>query len=411
MGRSPIGELGMSGSRQPGVTCSYTRPVDVRDGTTCLAPSPLPGAIGHEPILVAASGSLPSVARMSHQEKMAEAIRRAYAAGLISREVMRQLPGIEELVIGIVVVGGVLVGLGLAAGAVASTGVGAVLEAIAAGIVLALAAVGLISSAGQVIAGIGVLISFYTATERATTYRELDVAGRDFATGLAEVGVGTLMMILSVLGARQGLKMGRGAASRWGSASEPAAERPLTPGRTREEPPAPAPKPPRPVPVKPALKTKPMLDAYKGEELPGNSVWGGSRVKYLTDAERAAYKLDFKDGKIYDANGRLFDTSAASSAHSGGGNAIFVMDANGQIYASKTQVVGEFHHSSLAAGQPVAAAGELRVEQGVLKGISDKSGHYRPTSDMTDQALNVLESRGINTSGVTKTIVGAPPSN
>jgi len=92
-------------------------------------------------------------------------------------------------------VGGVLVGLGLAAGAVASTGVGAVLEAIAAGIVLALAAVGIISSAGQVIAGIGVLISFYTATERATTYRELDVAGRDFATGARGSGVGTLMMI------------------------------------------------------------------------------------------------------------------------------------------------------------------------------------------------------------------------
>jgi hypothetical protein len=85
--------------------------------------------------------------------------------------------------------------------------------------------------------------------------------------------------------------------------------------------------------------------------------------------------MEFKDGKIYDANGRLFDTSTASTAHSGGGNAIFVMDANGNTFASKTQIVGEFHHSSLAAGQPVAAAGELRVEQGVLKAITDKSGH------------------------------------
>jgi len=40
-----------------------------------------------------------------------------------------------------------------------------------------------------------------------------------------------------------------------------------------------------------------MLDAYKGEELPGNSVWAAAASKYLTDAERAAYKLDFKDGK------------------------------------------------------------------------------------------------------------------
>jgi len=184
---------------------------------------------------MAVNHSFHSVAHMSHQEKMAEAIRRAHAAGLISREIMRQLPSVGELVVGIVVVGGVLVGLGVAAGAVASTGVGAVLEAIAAGIVLALAAVGIISSAREVISGIGVLIAFYTSTERATSYAELDQAGREFATGLAEVGVGTIMMILSVLGARQGLKMGRGTAGKLNAAESPS-EPPVTP-RIREEPP------------------------------------------------------------------------------------------------------------------------------------------------------------------------------
>src|SRR6185503_15338673 len=179
----------MSGSRQPGSTCAYVNPVAVADGTTCLAPSPAPGPVGGLP-LTAGSRSSRSITSMSHKEKMAMAIRRAYDAGLISREIMRQLPGVEELAIGIVVVGGVLVGLGVAAGAVASTGVGAVLEAIAAAIVLALAAVGIISSAGQVIAGIDVLITFYRSTERAASYVDLDQAGREFATGLAEVGVG-----------------------------------------------------------------------------------------------------------------------------------------------------------------------------------------------------------------------------
>jgi hypothetical protein len=158
------------------------------------------------------------------------------------------------------------------------------------------------------------------------------------------------------------------------------------------------------------LKTKPMLGSYKGENLPGNPIWGGKTVKYVTDTERTAYKLEFKDGKIYDAAGNLFDTSTASSAHSGGGNAIFVMDGRGNFFASKTQIVGEFHHSSLAAGQPVAAAGELVVEKGVLKGISDKSGHYRPTTDMTDQAVQVLQSNGVDMTGVKKTIVGNPPT-
>jgi hypothetical protein len=128
---------------------------------------------------------------MSHQQKMAEAIRRAYDRGLISKEIMSQMPSAEQLAIQIVVVGGILVGLGVAAGAVASTGVGAILEAIAAGIVLALAAIGIISSAKQVIAGMKVLVKFYTATDRAASYPDLDAAGRDFAEGVAEVGVGT----------------------------------------------------------------------------------------------------------------------------------------------------------------------------------------------------------------------------
>jgi len=137
------------------------------------------------------------------------------------------------LVIGIVVVGGVLVGLGIAAGAVASTGVGAVLEGIAAGIVLALAAVGVITSAAQIIAGIKTLMKFYEATRVAQTHEDLETAGKDFAAGIAEVGVGTLLMILSVLGARQGLKMGKGAANRWNAGKS-----------IPEEPPPPRPAPP-----------------------------------------------------------------------------------------------------------------------------------------------------------------------
>lgn len=214
----------MAGSRIPGPTCSYTSPVGVVDGTSCLAPSPQPGPLGVDVLFNVGNGARLPVTRMTHEEKMAEAIRRAYVRGLISDEVMRQLPSIEQLVIGIVVVGGVLAGLTVAAGAVASTGVGAVLEGIAAGIVLALAAVGIVSSAKQVIAGIETLMKFYAATRRAATYAELDVAGRDFATGVAKVGVGTIIMILSVLGARAGIKMGKGAISKWSAADGPPEE-------------------------------------------------------------------------------------------------------------------------------------------------------------------------------------------
>ena len=137
----------------------------------------------------------------------------------------------------------------------------------------------------------------------------------------------------------------------------------------------------------PPYGTTPMLSAYVGEEFSPNPVWGSSAVKYLSATDRAQYALTFVGGTIRDAGGNLFDTQDAATLHSATGRAIFVMDANGEFYASKYQMVGDFHHSSLLAGAPVAAAGELEVENGVLKAVSDKSGHYRPGRLYTDQAI------------------------
>src|SRR6266446_1417307 len=204
----------MAGSRKPGPVCSYNHPVVIDDGTMCRSLSPTPGPVGTTPFLITQRQQVRPVASMTHEQKMEAAIRSAQEKGQISTEILNQLPSVQQLVISIVVVGGVLAGLGIAAAAVASTGVGAVLEGIAAGIVLALAAIGVITSATQVIAGITTLMTFYEATRVARTHADLEAAGKDFATGIAEVGVGTVMMILSVVGARQGVKMARGAASR-----------------------------------------------------------------------------------------------------------------------------------------------------------------------------------------------------
>lgn len=143
--------------------------------------------------------------------------------------------------------------------------------------------------------------------------------------------------------------------------------------------------------------TKPLLDEYRGEEIPGNSIWPfGSAVEYLDESDREDFKLTVKDGKLYDADGELFDTSDARSLHSKDDpRAIFVMDHDGNIYASKSHSEGEFHHSSFLAGGDVAGAGELKVSNGELKLLSDKSGHYRPTLDMTRQVAQELQSRGV----------------
>ena len=77
-------------------------------------------------------------------------------------------------------------------------------------------------------------------------------------------------------------------------------------------------------------------------------------------------------------------TRDASSVFRGGvGHAIFVMEKDGTFYASKYQRVGEFHHSSLVAGRPVAAAGEIGVVDGTL--IS-----FQTEAVITDLAENSL---------------------
>jgi hypothetical protein len=151
-----------------------------------------------------------------------------------------------------------------------------------------------------------------------------------------------------------------------------------------------------------AFKTKPLHPDWVGEHLPGNRQWPGKTVKYLDDAEREAHRLTVRDGKVYDAKGNLFDTKAASTHHSGQGRAIFVMDEQGRIYASTYQEAGKFHHSSLLAGKPVTGAGELVVENGVVKVISNKSGHYQPTAAMNEQVIKSLEAQGVKTKDIVR---------
>lgn len=144
----------------------------------------------------------------------------------------------------------------------------------------------------------------------------------------------------------------------------------------------------------PKLETTAMNPRYVGENLPGNSVWPGDTVRYLTAEERQSFRLFVRDGKLYDANGKLFDTTA-SATHFSDGSAIFVMDEDGALYASKYHEPGHFHHSSFLSGAPVAGAGELRVVDGELRLITDSSGHYRPAQDFSNQVIEQLRSQGL----------------
>ena len=139
------------------------------------------------------------------------------------------------------------------------------------------------------------------------------------------------------------------------------------------------------------------------------------RVKYLkTTEQRNQYRFGV------DGEGRLmrgpdqqqpFDTSEFETHFSGKGWAIYVMDPDGKMYAHNHKV-GRFHHSSFLAGSEAAGAGEIKVENGVIKVISNKSGHYQPSPIQLVQTLQEVRSGlGQDLSQIQVRVLGNDPSD
>lgn len=147
----------------------------------------------------------------------------------------------------------------------------------------------------------------------------------------------------------------------------------------------------------PVYRTTELRPEFRGEHLPGNPIWNGKQVKYLNDEERLHFRVFVYEETLYGSDGLLFDTTNSYTLWTPrGGRAIFVMDAMGNIYSSPYHILGEFHHSGLLAGMPVAGAGELQVVQGKIQLISDHSTHYQPPRYITRQVLDNLNRQGIH---------------
>lgn len=110
----------------------------------------------------------------------------------------------------------------------------------------------------------------------------------------------------------------------------------------------------------------------------------GTKVKYYRGRKRAAKRRVQFVGSVLQSlhplrEGQLFSTKNLSTAFSGGGWGIFVVDRENNLYIHK-HVVGVYHHSTFTGGGAVQAAGEIVVdESGRVRIITAKSGHYRPT--------------------------------
>ncbi|WP_370895576.1 hypothetical protein [Chryseobacterium gossypii] len=122
-------------------------------------------------------------------------------------------------------------------------------------------------------------------------------------------------------------------------------------------------------------------------------------VKYLSEKEREAYEIFVQYDKIVDVEGNLVDTNGSISILPNGQpiiteKAIFVMSDDGKLYLSKNYAYGKFHHSSFLAGKPISAGGEIYIERGVIKEITNDTGHYMISLEhMKINTLKELQAR------------------
>lgn len=167
----------------------------------------------------------------------------------------------------------------------------------------------------------------------------------------------------------------------------------------------------------------------------------GQTTHYMGAEEREAYQVQVNEaGQLVDAEGNPYTSSLNTHNQYPGstGGDIFVMDQGGLFAADadalQTQLnsgapVGPgrgsvVHHSTLAAGQReeddeggvvrpemplrVAAAGELRAQDGELRSISDASGHFMPSEDQTLQFVESLQDAGVNLDNTKINMVAKP---
>ncbi|KAG6513398.1 IQ domain-containing protein IQM6-like [Zingiber officinale] len=121
-------------------------------------------------------------------------------------------------------------------------------------------------------------------------------------------------------------------------------------------------------------------------------------IKYLGPKEREAYEviIDDDDGKfLYRQSRQVLDTSDGPK----GAKWIFVLSTSKKLYVAEKKK-GTFQHSSFLAGGATSAAGQLVVEDGILKAVWPHSGHYRPTEKNFQEFMRFLEENNVDLTDV-----------
>lgn len=179
----------------------------------------------------------------------------------------------------------------------------------------------------------------------------------------------------------------------------------------------------------------------KDSDKPEERIFNRARVHYMGEEEQQKNTLAFKDGKAHKSRVPSGDSDSAETApvHTLGASGVGTSNAQGadkHIFAMTKD--GEFrtvdawgehkeeanegpapegkeghtlvtmNHSSLTAGDAVAAAGELRINDGTVEQLTDNTGHYSADNRMTHNALRTLEDSGVDSHNLTTRLFAGP---
>ncbi len=146
---------------------------------------------------------------------------------------------------------------------------------------------------------------------------------------------------------------------------------------------------------------------------------------YLSEQEAWSWKISIYDGKLHALNNHLLLDTSGANAHAADklngpvlkidGNEIcnnsygYVMSTQGHLFAGEqtggsqaTVNIGikthrkPLYHSSCLGGNDIRCGGRIFVQDGVLKGIDNNSGHYQPNTNNLRGAILELKRQGVD---------------
>lgn len=123
-----------------------------------------------------------------------------------------------------------------------------------------------------------------------------------------------------------------------------------------------------------------------------------SNSTLMFDSEkRGEQRVHISQG-LFCKNGYLFDTKKMES-HGKPGYAAYTLNVNGELSVfNHYGMTNGIAHSSMNAGAPVIAAGELKIEGGQLIALTTHSGHYQPTLFNVYRALEYFVDNDVDIS-------------